>query len=184
MTLERCEHVLEFRRRTLANQVVVYGTQCLRCGAWQAVKKSALTDEEMAKATSYDDDIRQVYWEESCSERQKEFDQIKQRQQREWWSTYNAYLNSSAWKRRREAVFARAKSRCEAQLVCQGDHATEVHHVTYQHVGNEPLWELRAVCHRCHEEITNMDREPFPETHSSVESASAARDIRRMRRAR
>jgi 5-methylcytosine-specific restriction endonuclease McrA len=29
--------------------------------------------------------------------------------------------------------------------------ATQVHHTTYKHVGNEFLWELRAICDECHD---------------------------------
>jgi hypothetical protein len=27
------------------------------------------------------------------------------------------------------------------------------------HLGQEPLWELRAICRRCHERIHGIDRE-------------------------
>jgi 5-methylcytosine-specific restriction endonuclease McrA len=40
---------------------------------------------------------------------------------------------------------------------CQS-RATQVHHLTYRHLGNEPLFELMAICRDCHEQLTEMDR--------------------------
>ena len=37
---------------------------------------------------------------------------------------------------------------CEA---CGEVRATEVHHLTYKHIGSEFLWELVAICRACHE---------------------------------
>ena len=41
----------------------------------------------------------------------------------------------------------RAQGLCEG---CRRRPATEVHHLTYEHVGDELLWELKAVCDHCH----------------------------------
>jgi 5-methylcytosine-specific restriction endonuclease McrA len=61
---------------------------------------------------------------------------------------YKQYLQSEAWRRRRELVLRRALGICEG---CGQASATEVHHLTYDHVGNEFLWELVAICRDCHE---------------------------------
>jgi hypothetical protein len=42
--------------------------------------------------------------------------------------------------------------------VCRG-RASQVHHLTYKHLRNEPLFELISVCVPCHDAITAMDRE-------------------------
>lgn len=39
-----------------------------------------------------------------------------------------------------------------------GPGKVHVHHLTYAHVFNEPCFELRAVCHGCHDVITEIDR--------------------------
>lgn len=83
-------------------------------------------------------------------------DAERDRQNREWWKRYNLYLQSPEWGARRRLVFKRAGNVCEA---CLSRPASQVHHTSYEHVCNEPLWELRAVCHECHELITKMDRE-------------------------
>lgn len=77
----------------------------------------------------------------------------------QWFALHAAYLHTPEWKARRKAVLARDRWICRAQLaVCDG-HAIEVHHTTYRHWRNEPLFDLVAVCERCHHELTRMDRQ-------------------------
>lgn len=67
-----------------------------------------------------------------------------------WWAWYQEYLASDVWASKRERVLERAKGACEA---CGIEQATQVHHVTYKRVGREPLFDLRAVCISCHEDL-------------------------------
>ncbi len=77
----------------------------------------------------------------------------------EWSERYAAYLRSSAWLEKRAAVLVRCGGVCES---CDTAPATEVHHTTYDHVFNEPLWELRAVCAECHDAISEADGVELP----------------------
>ena len=46
--------------------------------------------------------------------------------------------------------------------MCEGcgvRRAAQVHHLTYEHVGDELLFELVAVCGQCHDRITAQARE-------------------------
>lgn len=61
---------------------------------------------------------------------------------------YAEYLKSEEWALRRDLVMARAKNRCEG---CGLRAASEVHHLTYEHVTQEFLFELVALCGDCHE---------------------------------
>jgi 5-methylcytosine-specific restriction endonuclease McrA len=61
---------------------------------------------------------------------------------------YDKYLQSPYWLNRREKVLRRANGICEG---CLTRPATMVHHLTYEHIGDELLFELRAICGRCHE---------------------------------
>lgn len=71
---------------------------------------------------------------------------------------HSAYLATPAWRDRREAVLERDGGRCKARLeVCTGG-AQQIHHLSYRHWRNEPLFDLIAVCSACHDEITRMDR--------------------------
>ena len=65
----------------------------------------------------------------------------------EWRAAYNAYMGSPAWHAIRRRVMARSYGRCEG---CGVARATDVHHLTYEHMGSELLWELVAVCRDCH----------------------------------
>lgn len=76
-------------------------------------------------------------------------------QNREWWDWYNAYLRSPVWRERAAMVRRRAGGICEG---CGTQPATQVHHLTYKHVGREFLWELRAVCEECHDRIHSEER--------------------------
>lgn len=61
---------------------------------------------------------------------------------------YAAYLKTPAWRERRALVMKRAKNVCEG---CGQAKATEVHHLTYAHIGKEFLFELVALCGACHD---------------------------------
>lgn len=63
---------------------------------------------------------------------------------------YAAYLLSPKWKAIRDKVLVRDGHRCQG---CLGARATQVHHLTYDHVGDELLFELIAVCDFCHERV-------------------------------
>ena len=82
--------------------------------------------------------------------RREEYLRDQRREREEWWRKYNAYLLSAQWKAKSRAVIRRADGICEG---CLSRPATQAHHVTYRHVFNELLWELRAVCSKCHDFI-------------------------------
>ena len=67
----------------------------------------------------------------------------------DWDKWYPHYLDSPEWKQLRRQVLVRANGRCEK---C-GALASEVHHKTYVHVGNEALEDLVALCSSCHRKI-------------------------------
>ncbi len=70
-------------------------------------------------------------------------------------SRYDRYLKSDKWKSKRRKVLTRANGKCEG---CLEARATEVHHVDYQHLFDEPLFELRALCSECHRAISEQDK--------------------------
>lgn len=63
---------------------------------------------------------------------------------------YTEYLQSQEWWDRRNKVMERACGLCEG---CRQREPVEVHHLTYEHVTQEFLWELVALCAPCHERI-------------------------------
>lgn len=60
---------------------------------------------------------------------------------------YRRYLKSPEWREKRARVLDRSGFMCEG---CGTAAATQVHHLTYLHLGDEFLWELKAVCDECH----------------------------------
>ena len=67
-----------------------------------------------------------------------------------WRAQYESYIRSDAWCEKRKLVLLRSRGWCEG---CGNPGAVEVHHLTYEHLGREFLWELAAVCAVCHERL-------------------------------
>lgn len=59
----------------------------------------------------------------------------------------HVYMASREWALKREAVRERSQGFCER---CWYAPQEAVHHMTYEHLGDEPLDELLAVCRPCH----------------------------------
>ena len=98
---------------------------------------------------------RREQQEREWEQRQKEWAAQRAAAGREWRKQHNAYLQTPEWRRRHDLVMARENYLCES---CRINRATEVHHTTYDHWKDEPLWELRAICRKCNEKITMLDR--------------------------
>ena len=61
--------------------------------------------------------------------------------------TYEKYLDSPAWDRKRDLVIERDKGTC-VRCCAEG---RVVHHKTYDNIGKEPLSDLIVLCEACHE---------------------------------
>lgn len=72
---------------------------------------------------------------------------------------YAEYLKSQEWADRRSKVMERAGHRCEG---CRNALATEVHHLSYEHVTQEFLFELVAMCGDCHARWHGQPARPKP----------------------
>ena len=62
-----------------------------------------------------------------------------------WPELYADYLKSQQWADKRDRVLRRANYHCEG---CAQRPATDAHHLTYEHVTQEFLFELVALCRR------------------------------------
>ncbi len=71
-----------------------------------------------------------------------------------WLKQHTDYLNTPEWRLKREYVLKRDNYICQACLL---ERATQVHHLSYDHYGKEPIFELISVCKSCHDAITEMD---------------------------
>ena len=63
-------------------------------------------------------------------------------------AAYKAHLASAKWGRLRADVIERERGRCQG---CGTGGATDVHHASYAHFGDEFLFELQLLCRRCHD---------------------------------
>ena len=70
---------------------------------------------------------------------------------------YEKYISSNAWRKKAEERKKIDNNQCQLWLDHEGPF--EVHHKTYEHLGNEPLEDLITVCKSCHDVITNTIRE-------------------------
>jgi 5-methylcytosine-specific restriction endonuclease McrA len=140
--------------------VQTFTDQCTICGRrGRSYKKTSLTWEQRRSAPPFNQQLQ-----EDWDHRRKEMwddirsgqDSIRQQEQERWWNWYNEYLRSEEWQNLRRRVFQRAEQCCEG---CGTWPATEVHHLTYKRVGHEMLFDLVAICHDCHEYVTQSERE-------------------------
>ena len=127
----------EYQRPQLRN----YCDDCGRMvgGALKHSSASADTPELSREEAMRPERIRKEYAEQRDIERK--------RLEEQWRADYEAYLQTQEWADRRERIFKRANGVCEG---CGEAPAEQVHHLTYEHCGNEFLWELVAICRRCH----------------------------------
>lgn len=71
---------------------------------------------------------------------------------------YHRYMASREWALKKRAVRERSGGDCER---CEHRKMAQVHHLSYQHLGNEPLEDLLGVCKWCHEyESAKRDVDP------------------------
>ena len=64
---------------------------------------------------------------------------------------YTEYLRTDWWLHKRSRAIKRAGGECE---LCGDDRRLQVHHTTYDNLGQERDDDLVALCHGCHEHVT------------------------------
>ena len=127
-----------------------YGIQCLDCGNFEVMKKAEIEAiQPLSTVPEIDQELADSYQE---AERQRQ-EKIYDWHRNEFFNKYNAYLQTYRWAVKRAAVLKRDPI-CKACGIAESEQA---HHLTYAHVGDEPLYELVGVCCRCHEKIHNHD---------------------------
>lgn len=151
-----CNQHVKVAKGETANGQLWVGLQCQRCGKKGRRSAKLYSREEIARMRLVDDSISERFYAAAAEEQQRALQEEKDIRNRQWWEAYESYLKTPQWQERRAKVLRRAGYVCEA---CLEKKATETHHTTYRHLGNEPLFELRAVCRECHESITAMDRQ-------------------------
>ena len=136
--------------------------QCVHCGCLKANAIGGLSQKEKdalpladlrLKETCYD-----TKWELKRQASIKFHDLKATQRKTNWMAEYSRYLNSPEWRQKRELVLRRDNHTCQS---CLSAVATQVHHRSYEFVdlaGNEPAFDLVAVCTPCHEKIEEMKK--------------------------
>jgi len=69
---------------------------------------------------------------------------------------YHKYIASQSWKEKRRQRLEIDGHKC---VVCKSDQRLEVHHLTYENLGNEDvLHDLVTACHDCHPLFDTIER--------------------------
>ena len=137
--------------RTLSNKTTAIYAQCPECGAVasNAMRKDAFTPEQLAALPAFDEQLKDSGWKE---ERERAV-ALSEQQLAEQRARYAQYLLTPAWRAKREQVLMRDHFQCQG---CRAATATQVHHLTYDHICDELLFELVSLCKSCHERCHHL----------------------------
>lgn len=153
-----CEHPqCEIRYTLYSNKTRHYFRQCLKCGEsiGTAIAHHKILEKDGIQP--FDEELR-------CRKRREKENRRKELQQHRHavWTTeqaknresYYAYLGSPQWIEKRRAILQRDNYVCQA---CLNRKATQAHHLTYDHIFDEPLFDLVAICDVCHDRLHGIE---------------------------
>ena len=153
----RCTHeATALSKRTVKNGSIQYVHQCLRCGDARTNPIShdkALAQNSGVEPPSFAEELSKNYHaerEEGANKiigRYATKEEFQRAEFREW---YDKYLESEEGANIRAKVLRRANYLCEGCLECE---AVLAHHTSYEHVGQEFMFELLALCQPCHDRV-------------------------------
>jgi hypothetical protein len=134
-----------------------YYYQCMTCGQKVGNQIAHRDVPNISSVPPYDEDLAEkwnaklrAYWEE----KRLRYDRDREEEKAQWDRDYNRYLTSAKWADKRARVLERDNYLCQA---CRRRTATQVHHLTYKNVFDEPLFDLVAICDVCHNAISPVE---------------------------
>lgn len=137
-----CKHEdCAVRARTISGGSTQYCYQCLRCGSRVGTAISR------ASVQGHPPPFNEGLLEHWKSQERIARERLEDKYKASFWDDYSTYLRSPEWVKKRQLVMRRSDGVCEG---CMEAEAVHVHHLTYEHVGNELLFELVALCETCH----------------------------------
>lgn len=152
-----CSHpvtIVTFRVKS--NGAVNYFLQCTEC--WDNVKHlrgADLTDDQRQTAVPFDDQKRTQRYQQQNAR----FDAVRNQLWKDRKASFdverNAYMQTAQWRMIRAKVLKRCGGICEG---CGDRPATQVHHLTYERLGHEMLFDLVGLCRQCHESVHGIGR--------------------------
>lgn|ERR1035441_1202469 len=145
-----CPHAAITRcKQVKSNHDIEVRNQCNQCGAkvGHAIRQETLTKREIADLPLWDSHAGGHRYTAKSKRGDLLREEEKSRIYEEWNEQYQAYLQTPEWQRCRKLVLERAQDLCEG---CRSAPATEVHHLSYEALGDEFLFLLVALCRPCH----------------------------------
>lgn len=139
------------RQRSYINATITVHLQCDGCGKSLSGSMKRSEHYFFKDYTQWDGDLQEAgaeSYRSQYNEQNEERDAAYRDRQQEY---QEIFLKSDEWREMRAKVLKRAGLTCEA---CLGAPATEVHHDGYSFGVAPPMWQLRAICRRCHERVT------------------------------
>jgi len=135
--------------------------QCLDCGhsVGNAIKHENFTPDEIKKLPQFDLDFRekrsQEIWQSkkfTLEQKRIETQQKQAQDHAKYKQEYHDYLSSAAWQEKRKSIISRDNGLCQG---CLSRPIHDIHHLTYDNIGDELLFQLIGLCRPCHERIHN-----------------------------
>lgn len=126
--------------------------QCLSCGRaiGNAIAHNKVHPQVLAALPPFDEHLRDDLFNQQLKAQatinRQRADEIEQRL-KDRRRAYNEHLASQEWRELRERVIEREQGICQG---CRRAAIQEVHHLTYDRLGDELLTDLVGVCRACH----------------------------------
>lgn len=73
---------------------------------------------------------------------------------------YLDYLATPRWRAISRAMIARANHRCQSEG-CWSRYRLQVHHLTYDHLGDERICDVKVLCDGCHRRAHGLPPAPW-----------------------
>ncbi len=141
-------------RLGLVNRLIANGTrqiwvQCKDCNRLLRNIKVIIADSAVKAGCvirEYDNRAQEEAEERQRKKTQEYYNSVEEKNN-QWWDNYNNHLKSEKWFRSRNLILERDRYTCQGCLL---NRATQVHHLSYQHITSEFMFELVSVCDDCH----------------------------------
>jgi len=157
--MEDCENCnFIFVKRLKSNGGYTLQKQCFSCGLKDGkFYKFELVGggKAVERLPDFNKELETQYYERKREKSIKEWESKRLEKRQEFFDEYQVYLQSEKWKTKRLKVLERDNYKCKA---CESNKATQVHHMSYEFVYDEPLFDLISVCKRCHDKIEHIKK--------------------------
>ena len=151
----------ELTRHVKAGGSVCFVWQCQGCGnrIGQEVARAQLLAQGQDLQAIPDFDVQFAEGQEAlrrgrAEQRRNQFFLQQQSEREEFDRRRREHMSSPKWAMLRDKVLKRDGWTCQG---CLRGNATQVHHLTYSHLGEELAFQLISLCRECHEKTHHIE---------------------------